>query len=305
MLKKNITVIGGCNIDIEGRPLEFFNYHDSNPGKVYYSPGGVGRNIAANLANLGVKVTLLSVVGTDKNGQLIIQEGAKSGLDTAHIKIIKNQITPVYLSIIDNHGEMVAAISDMALIEHIDKEYIVRNNEIIDNSEILVLDANLPVSTINFIFAMYAHKTIFFDTVSTVKATKAIKHLDKIHTIKPNRIEAETITGIAITTPGRLKQAAEFFINKGVKQIFISLGAEGIYAKNQTTELHLKAQTINVLKATGAGDAIMAALIYAHIENWDLEKTLKLALSAAKITLQSSNTSSNYFKLNNLLKNML
>lgn len=63
--KDYVVIIGSANIDVAGYSHESLNYADSNPGKIKFTPGGVGRNIAQNLALLGNKAWLLSAVGSD------------------------------------------------------------------------------------------------------------------------------------------------------------------------------------------------------------------------------------------------
>ena len=67
--KDYVVIIGSANIDVAGYSHESLNYADSNPGKIKFTPGGVGRNIAQNLALLGNKAWLLSAVGSDFYGQ--------------------------------------------------------------------------------------------------------------------------------------------------------------------------------------------------------------------------------------------
>ena len=82
-----VTVIGGINIDIKGHPLHKLIAGTSNPGQVYTSPGGVGRNIAHNLALLGVPVYLLGAVGADIFGARIIDKTRQAGVNV-HVGLI-------------------------------------------------------------------------------------------------------------------------------------------------------------------------------------------------------------------------
>ncbi len=72
--KDYVVIIGSANIDVAGYSHESLNYADSNPGKIKFTPGGVGRNIAQNLALLGNKAWLLSAVGSDFYGQSLLRK---------------------------------------------------------------------------------------------------------------------------------------------------------------------------------------------------------------------------------------
>ena len=67
-----VAVLGGCNMDITGYSFDNLKGRDSNPGKIEYSSGGVGRNICENLARLDVNTTFLSVLGKDDAGKNIL-----------------------------------------------------------------------------------------------------------------------------------------------------------------------------------------------------------------------------------------
>ena len=79
MRKKDyIITIGSANMDVAGYSHGVLNYADSNPGKIKFTPGGVGRNISQNLALLGTESWLLTVVGDDFYGQSLLNQDRKS-----------------------------------------------------------------------------------------------------------------------------------------------------------------------------------------------------------------------------------
>mgnify|MGYP002625439131 CR=1 FL=1 len=111
--KRKVAVIGALNVDIGGRPLKRPVAKDSNPGKVSVRPGGVGRNIAHNLRLLGLDVKLLSAVGADEHGGLLLQSCAVHGIDTSLCLRAEDENSSTYLYITDEHGEMQLAVADM------------------------------------------------------------------------------------------------------------------------------------------------------------------------------------------------
>jgi pseudouridine kinase len=120
-----VVVIGGANIDLRGKPVgEVLERHTSNPGKINVGSGGVGRNIAHNLALLNVPVTLLSAVGDDGEGIRILEEAGKAGVRTEQMIISGEHPTGIYLAILDEKGEMEVAVSDMRILEEITVDYL-------------------------------------------------------------------------------------------------------------------------------------------------------------------------------------
>ena len=65
----DITIVGGINIDIEGRPYAPLRREDSNPGKISIAYGGVGRNITENVARMGGRAAMISMIGEDHMGR--------------------------------------------------------------------------------------------------------------------------------------------------------------------------------------------------------------------------------------------
>ncbi len=287
MKKSNyVAVIGASNMDIQGVPKAAFKLSDSNPGTISYSCGGVGRNISENLARMGINVRFFSVIGDDANGQTILNVSKEAGMDVNHVQIVQKAITPTYLSILDSSNNMIAAISDMHLCDLIDISYLRSNHDSLENAELLVLDANLPQDSIDYLFDTYSHKPIFFDTVSTAKANKIKKHLSNVHTLKPNLLEAQLLTGFSLAVEADVKQAGNFFISLGVKQIIISMEADGVYGQRSNEAILIKNVNTTVKSATGAGDAFMAGLAYSFLAAWPLKKTIGFAQTTALLTLQ-------------------
>ena len=287
-----ITLIGGANIDIHGVSIDKIKPRDSNPGNLFSSPGGVARNIAENITRLGFSCRLITAVGQDQNGDFLIQHSQKIGIDTRYILKHEEMQTSSYLSIIDCSGEMLNAISDMAVISAITPSYIKSIKKVLSQSEVLILDTNIGEDTLKYVVEKFHHIPIFVDTVSTTKAKKILPYLSKIHTLKPNLMEAEAISGIKIKDHAKLPLIANWFHNKGLKRLFITLGEKGIFYSD-TKEFGIekspktKKKIINV---SGAGDASMAGLIYAWKADYNLKDTAKKALIAAQITLVNSAT---------------
>ena len=109
------VVVGGVNVDIGGRSFAPLVAADSNPGIVSISLGGVGRNIAHNLALLGADVHLLSAYGDDVNGERVAASCSELGIDLSHALRVAGGTTSTYLYLTDEHGEMALAVSDMEI----------------------------------------------------------------------------------------------------------------------------------------------------------------------------------------------
>jgi pseudouridine kinase len=285
-----VCVIGGSNVDIQGSPREALIPRDSNIGSVRISMGGVGRNIAENLALLGVRTKLLSVVGDDSYGTMLLDEARRVGLDMQDTLVLSGEMSSVYLCILDEHKDMAMAINSMDIYERMTVDFIKTKHHVIENAALCVLDTNIPSEVLEYILSTFRTTAFFLDPVSTAKAAKVRDLIGRFHTIKPNRLEAELLTGIAIAGEVDLRRAAAFFHSKGVRQVFISLGRDGVFCSTPDGCTLIKAPDVTVASATGAGDAFMAALAFGWLNDIDAYGSARLATAAAAITLEHENT---------------
>ncbi len=285
-----ITVIGGSNVDIQGCPNAELTMFDSNPGKVNISLGGVGRNICENVSKLGVNTKFLSAIGNDMYGNKIISEFKKLNIDITDCYISDSHPTSMYLSILNNDNNMQLAISHMNIIEKIDVDYIISKHSSIKDSLAIVLDTNLSFEVIDYISRTYTDIPIFIDTVSTKKSLKIKDIVGRFNTIKPNKLEAEILSDIKINSKDDLQKCAQYFLDKGVKNIFITLGKDGVFCANQNETLLLPGVKVNTVSSTGAGDAFMSALVYSHLNNFNLKDSAKFSTAASILALLHTNT---------------
>jgi pseudouridine kinase len=284
------SIIGGSNIDIIGFPRDNLIIKDSNPGEVKISLGGVGRNIGENLVRLGVSTRLISAVGDDVYGRKILDQAQNVGLDMDDSLILSQVPTSTYLAILDEKGDMNAAISHMDIFEKISLDFIMSKKQVITNSKLCILDTNIPKTVIDYMLETFKNTDFFLDTVSSTKAQKVKDKIGAFHTIKPNKIETELLSGMAINNNSDLIKASEYFLAKGVKQVFITLGEEGVFYNNGVKHLLIPNPKIKVINATGAGDAFVAGLAYSHFHNLDIDETARFSMAASILALSHSET---------------
>jgi pseudouridine kinase len=287
-----VTVVGGSNIDIHGKSYKPLRGKDSNPGKVHTSAGGVARNIAENLARLGVDCRLISAVGDDHHGRMLLRLSRDAGIDTKYVHQIEAATTSTYMSLLDDSGDMQLGIADMSVIERLTAERLQPRLAMLQQSSLIVLDANLPHDALAWLTSSITNTPIFVDTVSTTKALRLQPHLQSIHTLKASAIEAEALTGLEARTQKQLHKLAEHLHAKGVERLFITRGEKGVYySTNEGQSVQkLDRGSREIRNAGGAGDALLAGLAYAWLQNWSLEQSIQFSLAAADVTLSDSGT---------------
>ena len=254
------------------------------------SPGGVGRNIAENLARLGVPTRLLSVVGDDVYGKLILEEARRAGLSAEDTLVLPGASSSVYLCILDETNDMAVAVNDMAICERMTADFIDSRRNVIENAALCILDTNFPAEVLEHLLGTFTDTTFFLDPVSAAKAVRVRELIGRFHTVKPNRLEAEVLSGIPIHSDEDLPKAAAILHQKGVRQVFITLGRDGVFCSTTGGTERIAAPSVTIASATGAGDAFTAGLALGWLRGLDAVQSARLASAAAAIALSSTAT---------------
>ena len=132
-----VVVVGGTNMDVVARTSAPLVPATSNPGHTRISPGGVGRNIAACLGLLGAPVRLVSAVGDDAFGDEVLRVTAACGADVGAVRRVPGA-TGTYTAVLDDRGELVAAVSDMATVDALELDTLH-----LADAALVVVDGNL------------------------------------------------------------------------------------------------------------------------------------------------------------------
>ena len=283
------AVVGGVNVDIGGRASAALVPKDSNPGTVRISLGGVGRNVAHNMALLGVNTRLLTVLGEDAHARRIEDSCAELGIDLRRSLRVPGEATSTYLYVAGPDGDMALAVSDMEIYRHLTPEALAARRQWLAAARVLVADTNIPAESIAWL-CENAAAPVFADPVSTVKAEKLRPVLHRLHTLKPNRQEAELLSGVRITDEESLRRAADALLEKGVKRVFLTLGDGGVLAADGHESVRLPAAVGARVSTTGCGDAFLAALVWAYLEGLDLKQSALAGQAAAAIAMSSAET---------------
>lgn len=284
--KRYVAVIGAANIDIGGTPYKPLIPGDSNPGSIKMSYGGVGRNIAHNLAMLGVNVEFITAAGDDTLGREMLEKCEGIGMDTSLSVIVPDAASSVYLFINDEEGEMELALSHVDIMKHITPEFIESVSDVLNSAALVIADCNMAQES--FLKLKEVCKVpLYIDTVSVSQADKIKGHLDGIDTLKPNLLEAEFLTDMIIDNEYDCLEAARALIDQGVRRVFISMGPEGMFAADKDHALMADRYPADVKCTTGAGDSAMAAIIWSSLNEGSdsLEAPVKAANAAASATI--------------------
>lgn len=289
--KKGITVIGGANIDIKGKPKNVIQWETSNPGVIRISHGGVGRNIAHYLGLLNIPVIFLSAVGDDDEGREILEKLRNVQVETQEVIQSKKDPTGKYIAILNEKGEMQIAVSDTQIMKRITPRYLIAKAGIIKKNRLVVIDTNLTTQAIHAV-AQLCHRekiSLIVDPVSMVKSRKLLGILNRIDYLTPNNNELSALTGIVIKNSFDQKKAVNQLMTKGVKNVILTNRSKGVSvftSANPDGEI-LKVKKRKIVDSTGAGDALVSGMSYGLYYHYDLFKSVEIGLILSGLAVTS------------------
>jgi pseudouridine kinase len=277
----DVVVIGGANTDVKAKSLAANKLGTSNPGIVNVTPGGVGRNIAHNLARLGAKVALISVVGDDLHGIALIEATRKAGVNISRVSS-EGPATGSYIAMLDSDGELLTAVNDMRAVDLVTPQLIAENRELISQARFVVADCNLPIETLQAVAALAADR-LMIEPVSVPKSRKLKMLLQSspVFLATPNLDQLEELCG------SRSIDAVAAQLHKmGLRNVVMHAGAEGAFVSGDGIEDHVPPQSAGpIVDVTGAGDAAVAGLVFGLLQGQSLLDAAAMGQKMAGIVI--------------------
>ena len=275
------TVVGAANIDIGGVAADNLVPHDSNPGKVRLTHGGVGRNIAHNMRLLGIGAKLITALGDDLYAHRIMEGCNTLGID------ISEESTSICVYISEKNTQMAMAISDMDIYKRMTPEFMGQKIDVINHGRLVILDSNIPYDTLELI-AEKCKVPIYADPINAKKAVRLSHILDRLHTLVMNWKESEVLCGIEVTDEATAARAAQVMLERGVKHVYVILQNQGVYAAANGEAVMIEPRAKHIVNIEGAREAFMAGLVLAYTRHLQLRETAIVGLEAAGIAMESA-----------------
>ena len=287
-----VVVAGGLNMDALSRPHAPLQPGTSNPAQTRFAPGGVGRNLAQNLAQLGVPVRLLGAVGEDAFGDTLLHLSRAEGIDVSGVLRLPGD-TGSYLAVLSERGELVYGLSSMALIAGLTPEVALHWPAALDDASVLIVDANLSPALIAFLLDAAQTRGVpaVLEPVSAPKA-QAVRPLlspsRPLWLLSPDRAELSALADVPLDSApeAALIQAAQHVCSLGAEYVLLTLGRRGSLLVGEGTVLHTPAFQAQVQDVTGAGDALLAGVVAGLWHGHDWPAALAQAHLCAALTIE-------------------
>jgi pseudouridine kinase len=291
--KSPVMCIGAANLDRKLRTLAAIQPGTSNPASAEEVYGGVARNIAENLARLNLPTALLTAVGDDGAGRSLQEHAERAGIDTRGSLKLQDAATGTYTAILDDNGELVVALADMALYDRITPEFLASRAPQRAAAAMTVADLNLPADSIALLLdnARTDNVPLVIVAVSQPKMARLPQNLRGLRLLILNRGELETRAGRALPTEADVRDACREVQAQGAQDVIVTCGSQGVYHTRNGELAWLAAHQVEVVDVTGAGDAFSAAVCWSLYQGSnDLTLACRRGLKVAAMTLESAET---------------
>lgn len=288
-----VVCLGAANLDRKLRSIATIKMGTSNPARQDESFGGVARNIAENLARLGLPVALISAIGDDSSGKALLAHAEAAGIDTRGTLRLTACCSGTYTAVLDDHGEMLVALADMALYDALTADFMASRAPQRASGALTVADMNLPSATLSALLADAARDAVplVIVAVSQPKMAHLPADLHGLRLLILNQGELETRVGRSLRSDDEFSAACRELKDQGARDIIITRGGTGVIYSTPAGIAHLDAPAAQIRDVTGAGDAFAAAVCWSLFQGSDdLELACKRGLRLSAMTLACEET---------------
>ena len=258
-----IVVVGTAFVDIKGFPLNAYIPGGRNAGKIEVVHGGVGRNVAEDIANAGIPVSFVSMADNTSEGDNVVKRLKDSGVDTSYVLSVPDGMG-MWLAVFDETGDVVASISKRPNMEPMAKLLEEKGDEIFADCDSVVLEIDLEESVVRSVFkyAQKYHKRIYAVVANMSIATQRRELLKYVDCFVCNAEEAgiHFLRDYIDMSPEELSaELAERVAAADIPSMVVTLGDKGaVYADRYGNKGEYPARRVQVRDTTGAGDAFCA-----------------------------------------------
>ena len=281
-----ILCIGSVLWDVIGRTPASMRMGSDVPGRITRVPGGVAMNIAMALRRFGLRPLLLTALGRDEAGDLLLAHAARLGLDVGHVYRSDDLPTDSYMAI-EGAGGLVAAIADAHSLEEAgDKILRPLADGRLGSADApwagpVALDGNLTETLLAEIARspLFAAADLRVAPASPGKAERLLPFLGADHATLYLNLEEASI--LAQEQFHSAPEAAEGLLARGAARLLVTDGGRTAAEAGPGGVITATPPEVLVARVTGAGDTFMAAHVAAELAGADRDTALARGLQAA------------------------
>lgn len=259
-MSNKVVVLGSINVDTTYHVERFPQPGETISAKSKSSaPGGKGANQAVAAVRSGAKTSFIGAVGSDNEGQYMLEALKENGIDTHHIMVDKYHGTGTAAVTLDAEGQndiMIYGGANQAMTTDV----LDCIDDVLDDADFLISQFETPQAVTLAAFKMAKEQgvtTILNPAPAHDIIPELLKYTD---VIAPNESECALLTGIEIADEDSMLASAEYFQSRGVKHLLITLGSKGVFYATPNGHGLVPAFKVKAVDTTAAGDTFIGAL---------------------------------------------
>ena len=290
----SIIVAGTMFIDIKGYPTQKYIPAGRNVGYIETVHGGVGRNVAEDLANIGLHPILLSMQDESGSSRELLQRLSERGVDISAIGSAESGLG-TWLAIFDNAGEVVASISRRCDLTGLKRILESRGDEIFRDADSVVLEIDIEAEIVSIIFelAKKYNKRVYALVSNMTVALERMDYICRTDCFVCNQQEAGILFSrdLSSHTPDEMCAALPELVRQaGIHQMVVTMGEQGaVYVDASGNSGAVPAVKTTVKDTTGAGDAFCAGLSAGLTYGKSMKESCVLGTQIAAMVITDTN----------------
>lgn len=286
-----VTVFGSFVVDLMGRTPHLPVPGETVKGSMFkMGPGGKGFNQGVAAHKAGADVTMVTKLGKDSFANVALDAMKELNMKQDHVFVTEEAETGCALILVDENTSQNEIVVLLGACNTITNDEADSLTDVLKDSEYLLTQLETNVSAVDRIIdiAYRSSTKVILNTAPVQPIDDEI--LKKVYLITPNEVEAEILTGIPIDSKENADKAADWFFEKGVENVLITLGGRGVYIATKEKREIIPAYHVEAIDTTGAGDAFNGGLVAALAEGKDLWEAAAFANALAAIAVQRLGT---------------
>ncbi len=283
---KRVVCIGGATVDRKYRARRPLIPGTSNPVDGGRAFGGVARNVAENLARLGVETSLVSMLGEDEAGEAVIRHLNDLGVDGTRLARTRERPTAEYVAVLEADGALALGLADMAILDLLTPEHVERAWSHLAAADWVFADCNLSPDVLSHLISRRraARFRLAVDAVSTPKVARLPQDLSGVDLLFLNLDEARALLG---DRAAGCEDAARALLARGAAAIVLTQGVDGVLLATADGRALIPAAPARSIDVTGAGDALISGTLARLVAGSALAEALKAGVLVAALTTES------------------
>lgn len=290
-----IVVVGAVFVDIKGFPDSLYIPRGRNAGRVEIVHGGVGRNVAKDIANLELRPRFVSMVDESAEGVDVYRNLADHKVDTKYLITVPDGMG-MWLAVFDETGDIAGSISKRPIMDPLAKLLEEQGDEIFAGADSIITEIDIDKSVLRQVFR-YAEKydiPVYAVVANMSIASKRRDLIQKTSCFFCNEQEAgilfvRNFDGIS---PEALRDELPVLIERaGIPAMVVTMGEQGsVYATMDGKTGYCPALHVKVRDTTGAGDAFCAGVAVGLTYGKSMDESLEIGtrLAASVITVSEN-----------------